>query len=186
MGGKGGPIVSTTGVLSRELYELREDLGFAPGCDFMCVGSMGHAGAIAYGIATASATATGTQTNSITPPPVTCIDGDGACLMHLGQLAINGTSSSQLQRPLVHILINNGLHESVGAQPTAGQKIDFVSISKACGYNWYKRVGGEAEIQNGILEIEKELKNVTNVTKKKTFFFRNFGETWRKTGFRAS
>lgn len=115
-------VVSTTGVLSRELYELREAENEPLGSDFMCVGCMGHAGAIAHGIALGN------------PPKtkgVICLDGDGACLMHMGQLAINGQYRESTK--LMHLLINNGLHESVGGQPTVGKAVDFTTIAKGCG-----------------------------------------------------
>lgn len=142
------PVVSTTGVLSRELYELREALGLPSGQDFLCVGSMGHAGAIAHGVACAPAPPGA--------PPSVVLDGDGGCLMHLGQLAVNGAcaAAGANRRKLVHILINNGLHESVGGQPTAGLTIDsFAEMAKACKYSWVRRVRTREEIEAACEEI---------------------------------
>jgi phosphonopyruvate decarboxylase len=111
---------STTGMASRELYELREKLGQGHGRDFLTVGSMGHASQIALGVAL--------QKPGL---PVTCIDGDGAALMHLGALAAIGNLKPRNFR---HILLNNGAHDSVGGQPTIARGLDFSIIARACGY----------------------------------------------------
>jgi phosphonopyruvate decarboxylase len=112
---------STTGMASRELYELREKRGQGHGRDFLTVGSMGHASQIALAVAL--------QKPGL---PVTCIDGDGAGLMHLGALAAIG---SQKPRNFRHILINNGAHDSVGGQPTiAAGDFEFSPIARDCGY----------------------------------------------------
>ncbi len=124
------PIVSTTGMASRELYELREASGSGHQRDFLTVGGMGLAGQIAAGIA-------------ITRPDryVVCLDGDGAVLMHMGGLAISSTCSN-----LLHVLINNGAHDSVGGQPTKGAVIDFTQIATACGYGRVSRAIASDEI----------------------------------------
>jgi phosphonopyruvate decarboxylase len=112
---------STTGMASRELYELREKLGQDHRQDFLTVGSMGHASQIALGTALQRP---GT--------PITCIDGDGAVLMHLGALAAIG---NRKPRNFRHILLNNGAHDSVGGQPTiARDGLDFSAIARASGY----------------------------------------------------
>ena len=114
------PIVSTTGKASRELFEIREARKEGHGRDFLTVGSMGHSSSIALGIA-------------LQRPDrrVWCIDGDGAALMHLGAMAVIGA-----QRPtnLVHVVINNGAHETVGGMPTVAGTMDLPGIAKACGY----------------------------------------------------
>jgi len=112
--------VSTTGMASRELFELREKHKENHNKDFLTVGSMGHASQIALGIALSNK-----------DKDVYCIDGDGALLMHLGGLAIIGNAEPKNFR---HILINNGAHDSVGGQETVGFKIDTLAIAKACGY----------------------------------------------------
>lgn len=114
------PIVSTTGKASRELFEIREANGEGHGHDFLTVGSMGHSSSIALGIALQKP-----------EKKVWIIDGDGAALMHMGAMAIIGAN-----RPnnLVHIVINNGAHESVGGMPTVAGKNDLVAIAKGCGY----------------------------------------------------
>lgn len=115
------PIVSTTGKASRELFEIREASSSGHDRDFLTVGSMGHSSSIALGIAVQKP-----QT------PVWCIDGDGAALMHLGAMGIIGAIAP---KNLIHVLINNEAHESVGGMPTAGKSVDFTAIAKACGYS---------------------------------------------------
>lgn len=114
------PIVSTTGKPSRELFEIREANGQSHKYDFLTVGSMGHASSIALGIA-------------LNKPKqrIWCVDGDGAVLMHMGSMAVLGANSPE---NVVHIVINNGAHETVGGMPTVASKIDLVAIAKACGY----------------------------------------------------
>ena len=117
----GATIVATTGMISRELYESRGALGQDRSSDFLTVGSMGHASQIALGIARAKP---GAQ--------VVCLDGDGAALMHLGGMATIGTSETG---DLLHIVLNNGAHDSVGGQPTVAQQISLTGIAQACGYD---------------------------------------------------
>lgn len=114
-------VVSTTGMISREVYETRERLGQGHARDFLTVGSMGHAIMIALGIAKAQPTR-----------KVICIDGDGASIMHLGNMAICGQSGCS---NLTHIVLNNAAHDSVGGQPTVGGQIDFEKIAEELGYN---------------------------------------------------
>ncbi len=114
-------VVSTTGMISREVYETRERLGQGHECDFLTVGSMGHASMIAMGIAKA-------QPNR----KVYCLDGDGASIMQMGNMAIVGRSGCE---NLTHIVFNNAAHDSVGGQPTVGGDIDFEKIAEEFGYN---------------------------------------------------
>ncbi len=113
-------IVSSTGMISRELYDSREALNMTHSKDFLTVGSMGFASQIALGISLAKP-----EKN------IVCLDGDGAALMHLGGMASIGTSDARKFR---HILLNNGVHDSVGGQPTLGFDINFTKVAKACGY----------------------------------------------------
>ncbi len=117
---EGAVIVSTTGMISRELFEYRTTQGQGHERDFLTVGSMGHASQIALGIA-------------LEKPGrrVWCFDGDGAVLMHMGSLAIIG---QQAPANYVHVVFNNGAHDSVGGQPTVGQRIDLPAVAKAVGY----------------------------------------------------
>lgn len=114
------PVVSTTGKPSREVFELREAAGQSHGRDFLTVGSMGHASSIALGIA---AQRPGAR--------VWCLDGDGAALMHMGALATIGSSGA---RNLVHVVLDNGAHETVGGMPTAAGQVDLAAVARACGY----------------------------------------------------
>lgn len=114
------PIVSTTGKASRELFEIREANGQSHKYDFLTVGSMGHSSSIALGVA-------------INKPDkkIWCIDGDGAMLMHMGAMAVLGANKPQ---NLVHIVINNSAHETVGGMPTVAGQIDIVGVARSCGY----------------------------------------------------
>lgn len=116
------PIVSTTGKASRELFEIREANGQSHKYDFLTVGSMGHSSSIALGIA-------------LNKPhtKVWCIDGDGAVLMHMGAMAVLGANAPE---NMIHVVINNGAHETVGGMPTVAEKIDLTAIAKACGYRY--------------------------------------------------
>jgi len=122
-------IVATTGMIGRELHALRLRAGHATDRDFLTVGSMGHASQIALGIAMAG-----------TDRPVVCLDGDGATLMHLGGLATIGTSCA---RHLLHVVLNNGAHDSVGGQATAAFAVDLAAVARACGYR--VSIGGVRE-----------------------------------------
>ena len=114
-------IVSTTGKLSRELFELREQRGEGHSRDFLTVGSMGHAGMIALRIAVEHPERT-----------VWCLDGDGAALMHLGALPIIGKRSPAR---FLHVIINNGAHETVGGMPVCSGCLNLPALAKAAGYH---------------------------------------------------
>lgn len=135
------PIVSTTGKASRELFETRVANGQSHQYDFLTVGSMGHSSSIALGVA-------------LNKPgkKIWCIDGDGAVLMHMGSMAVIGANSPD---NLVHIVINNGSHETVGGMPTVASKMDIVAIAKACGYH-------NAVSVKSFDELDKELQNAKN------------------------
>ena len=114
------PILSTTGKASRELFEIREQNCEGHGCDFLTVGSMGHSSSIALEIALQKP-----------EQKIWCIDGDGALLMHMGAMALIGSNKP---KNLVHVVINNGAHETVGGMPTVASGIDVTAIAWACGY----------------------------------------------------
>jgi phosphonopyruvate decarboxylase len=118
--GPDAAIVSTTGMMSRELYEHRVRTGQDPRRDFLTVGSMGHASQIALGVAAARPELR-----------VVCLDGDGSVIMHMGGLATIGATRVE---NLTHVVVNNGVHDSVGGQPTVGLEIDLCGIARACGY----------------------------------------------------
>lgn len=133
-------VVSTTGKTSRELFEYRQFTKLGHFRDFLTVGSMGHSSQIALGIAQGKPN-----------KKVYCIDGDGAMIMHMGAMAVIG---SEAPANLRHILINNGCHESVGGQLTAGYKIDFVSIAKSCGYKNALRATTKEEVGEKLSSIQ--------------------------------
>lgn len=111
---------ATTGRATRELFFLREKRGETKAHDFLNVGSMGHASSVALGIALERP-----ERN------VVVLDGDSAAMMHMGAM----TMVSKLDVPnFMHIVLNNGAHESVGGQPSAGHKVDFTRIAEGCGY----------------------------------------------------
>ena len=126
-------IVSTTGMISRELFEYRTAMNQGHERDFLTVGSMGHASQIALGIAMAKP-----------DRRVWCFDGDGATILHMGSLAIIGQKSP---RNYVHVIFNNGAHDSVGGQPTVGLKIDLSAVAKAVGYKATYSVENKAELE---------------------------------------
>ncbi|MCD4550327.1 MULTISPECIES: phosphonopyruvate decarboxylase [unclassified Schaalia] len=137
------PIVSTTGKASRELFEIREARGQGHERDFLTVGSMGHASSIALGMALAKP-----------QQRLWCIDGDGATLMHMGSLALIG---AQKPRHLIHIVINNEAHETVGGMPTVAGHIDLVGIARSCGYEY---VASAATYE----QLDTELKKACEVS----------------------
>jgi phosphonopyruvate decarboxylase len=128
------PVIGTTGMASRELFELRTAAGDGHARDFLTVGGMGHAGQIAAGIAMA-----------MPDSRIACIDGDGAVLMHMGALAISADCPN-----LIHLVINNEAHDSVGGQPTKGQMVDFAAIARECGYGTAVTVSAANEIAEAV------------------------------------
>ena len=118
--GEKDAIVSTTGMISRELFEYRTAMNQGHERDFLTVGSMGHASQIALGIAL-----------SKQDLKVWCFDGDGASIMHMGSMAIVANKAA---KNYVHVVFNNGAHDSVGGQPTVGLKINLPAIAQAVGY----------------------------------------------------
>lgn len=114
------PVISTTGKASREVFELRAASGVGHQHDFLTVGSMGHSSSIALGVA-------------LNKPErrVWCIDGDGAVLMHMGAMAVIGANKP---RNLIHVVINNAAHETVGGMPTVAGSMDIPAVARACGY----------------------------------------------------
>ncbi|MBO7416771.1 MAG: phosphonopyruvate decarboxylase [Bacteroidaceae bacterium] len=113
-------IVSTTGMISRELFEARTAWGQGHERDFLTVGSMGHASQIALGIALEK-----------TDRRIWCFDGDGATIMHMGSMAI---VASKKPANYIHVIFNNGAHDSVGGQPTVGLKVDLTAVARGVGY----------------------------------------------------
>ena len=143
---KEDPILSTTGKASRELFEIREKNGQSHKYDFLTVGSMGHTSSIALGVALQKP-----------QQKIWCIDGDGAMLMHMGAMAVIGANKPS---NLVHIVINNGAHETVGGLPTVASEINLVKMAEACGYPYAVRVS-EFEQLDKELQAAKERRELT-------------------------
>ena len=132
---------ATTGRATRELFFLREKRGETKARDFLNVGSMGHASSVALGIA-------------LEKPErqVVALDGDSAAIMHLGAM----TMVSKVSAPnFLHVVLNNGAHESVGGQPSAGHLVDFTAIAAACGY---QTVGGPVTTEAELIEALGKLR----------------------------
>ena len=132
-------IVSTTGMISRELFEYRAAMNQGHERDFLTVGSMGHASQIALGIALAKP-----------DRKVWCFDGDGAAIMHMGSMAI---VANKAPKNYVHVVFNNGAHDSVGGQPTVGLKIDLPAVAKAVGYKATYSVDSKAELESVLAKV---------------------------------
>lgn len=135
-------IVSTTGMISRELFEYRTGKGEGHERDFLTVGSMGHASQIALGIALE-------QPNR----RIWCFDGDGAVIMHMGGMAI---IAEKAPKNFVHVVFNNGAHDSVGGQPTVGLDIDLCAVAKAVGY----RAAFSADNREDLLAVLSRIKKL--------------------------
>ena len=140
---KNDMVVATTGMPSREVYECRAKKGEGHQRDFLTVGGMGHASQIALGIALQDPERS-----------IYCLDGDGAVLMHMGALAINGSLKA---RNLKHIILNNGAHDSVGGQPTVGLSIDLLSIALAVGYQHAVRAQTRQELHASLLGLKDSI-----------------------------
>ena len=139
-------IVSTTGMISRELFEYRAAMNQGHERDFLTVGSMGHASQIALGIALAQP-----------KRRVWCFDGDGAAIMHMGSMAI---VANKAPKNYVHVVFNNGAHDSVGGQPTVGLKIDLPAVAKAVGYKATISVDSKEELVKQLSTLNSYLSTV--------------------------
>ena len=136
-------IVSTTGMISRELFEYRTSMNQGHERDFLTVGSMGHASQIALGIALAQP-----------ERRVWCFDGDGAAIMHMGSMAI---VANKAPKNYVHVVFNNGAHDSVGGQPTVGLKIDLPAVAKAVGYSATFSVSSKEDLNSQLSILNSQL-----------------------------
>ena len=143
-------VVSTTGKISREVFEIREKYKEHHDKDFLTVGSMGHSSSIALGIAL-------NKENK----KVICLDGDGACLMHMGAMA---TISKYKPKNMIHIVLNNEAHESVGGMPTTNWKTNFCEVAKALGYEKVYEAKDKEELKKVLEEIKNEEKNNHKLT----------------------
>jgi phosphonopyruvate decarboxylase len=131
-------VVCTTGKAGREFYEQNKMTDNKINKYLLSVGAMGHANHVALGI----------RKNS--GERVVMLDGDGALLMQMGSLA---TIGQHVNDGFLHIVINNGSHESVGGQPTEGFAIDLCSMASASGYTQVIRISNESELQVWLKEV---------------------------------
>ena len=136
--------ISTTGMISRELYELRDKHGQNHDRDFLTVGGMGHASQIALGVALQKK-----------DRQIYCLDGDGASIMQMGGMA---TIGSRKPSNYVHFVLNNGAHDSVGGQPTVGRQIDLCVIAEGCGYENVVKVETPEELDAVLNDSETKEK----------------------------
>ena len=135
-------VVSTTGKISREVYEQSNGILGQHSQEFITVGGMGHASMIALSMA-----------ENMKDRRVFCVDGDGAVLMHLGALPVIGNLQPE---NLIHICINNDAHESVGGMPTGAVGQEYYRIAEECGYRKsFKAETGE-ELENILNTIRDE------------------------------
>jgi phosphonopyruvate decarboxylase len=133
-------VLSTTGKLSRELYEHRKSSG-SEQVDFITVGSMGHVSQIAIGLACGRP-----------DHPIYCLDGDGSAIMHMGGMTVAG--SSKLTN-FKHIIFNNGVHDSVGGQSTRGYDIDFTAVARATNYRSVFYAETPEQLSDGIARLKQ-------------------------------
>ena len=112
--------LATTGRATRELHEQLKLKGIADGHEFLNVGSMGHVSSVGLGMAIARP-----------DRRIVVFDGDAAAVMHMGSLATIGRYQP---KNLIHIVLNNGVNESVGGQPSAGYVINLTEVAEGCGY----------------------------------------------------
>ena len=134
-------IITTTGIISREVYDILK-LTKKKMKHFMCVGGMGHAVSIATGIAQNS------------NKKVYCLDGDGSIGMHMGSLSV-----SSKQKNLIHILLNNFSHESVGGHDTATKDLNFSRLAKVIGYGFSKKCTNINSLKKIMLSLKKKTKS---------------------------
>jgi phosphonopyruvate decarboxylase len=138
--GDGTINVATTGMLSRELFELRQRSEQAGATDFLTVGGMGHASSIAMGVAMQER-----------EREVWCLDGDGAALMHLGTMAVIADHGTRL----FHVVFNNGVHDSVGGQPTSIGAVDLPAMARAAGYRTARVTDSTEDISAAVQELRE-------------------------------
>ena len=112
--------LATTGRATRELHEQLKLHGIAAGHEFLNVGSMGHVSSVALGMTIAQP-----------DKKIVVFDGDAAAVMHMGNMATNCRYKAG---NMIHIVLNNGVNESVGGQPSASYVVSLTGVAEACGY----------------------------------------------------
>ena len=131
--------LGTTGRATREVHEQLIAHHIDEGHEWQNVGSMGHVSSVGLGLALARP-----------DKRIVVFDGDAAAVMHMGALATNCRYKAG---NMLHIVLNNGVNESVGGQPSAGYLIDLTTVAKACGY---RTVGHAVETKEELQQIVRE------------------------------
>lgn len=131
--------LGTTGRATREVHEQLIAHNIGEGHEWQNVGSMGHVSSVGLGLALARS-----------DKRIVVFDGDAATVMHMGALATNCRYKAD---NMLHIVLNNGVNESVGGQPSAGYLIDLTTVAKACGY---RTVGHAVETKEELQQIVRE------------------------------
>lgn len=131
--------LGTTGRATREVHEQLIAHNIGEGHEWQNVGSMGHVSSVGLGLALARS-----------DKRIVVFDGDAATVMHMGALATNCRYKAG---NMLHIVLNNGVNESVGGQPSAGYLIDLTTVAKACGY---RTVGHAVETKEELQQIVRE------------------------------
>ena len=143
--GKDAIYLATTGRATRELHEQVAIHGLSDEIEFLNVGAMGHLSSIGLGLAMGSP-----------DKKIVVFDGDAAAVMHMGSLATNGRYQPS---NLIHIVLNNGVNESVGGQLSSGQLIDLTTVAKGCGYiTLEKFVESKDDLQNAVRQMARDNK----------------------------
>lgn len=140
--GKDAIYLGSTGRTTREVHEQLKAHGVGEGHEWQNVGSMGHVSSVGLGIALAKP-----------EQRVVVFDGDAAVVMHMGALATNCRYKAG---NMIHIVLNNGVNESVGGQPSAGYIVNLTEVAAACGY---RTPGHAVETKEELQAILKDYKN---------------------------
>lgn len=135
-------LISTTGKLSRELYEYRFNENERKE-DLYLVGGMGHAFSVAFSVA-----------YQLPNKEIYCLDGDGSFIMHMGSIGLN---SQYPLKNFTHIVFNNSSHESVGGQQNYFDKIDVENLTTSLGYKSYRKIIDLEKLDDSIFDEEKPL-----------------------------
>ena len=129
--------LATTGRATRELHEQLQQHGMSQNREFLNVGAMGHLSSIGLGLALGAP-----------DKKIVVFDGDAAAVMHMGSFATNGRYHP---KNLIHIVLNNGVNESVGGQQSSGQIVNLTTIAQSCGYNTLSSfIEGKQELQDSV------------------------------------
>lgn len=138
--GEDAVYLGTTGRATREVNEQLKLHGIGEGHEWQNVGSMGHVSSVGLGLALGRP-----------DKRIVVFDGDAAAVMHMGALATN----CRYKAPnLIHIVLNNGVNESVGGQESAGQLINLTGVAEACGY---RNVGHAVKTKEELQQVLKTL-----------------------------